>query len=173
MTEEDWVLVLEVFHACRSRRGDKGRDDRKFLFHGPLEPQRRVRNFLRSARLLERAGSSRADVRLDRDGSPIFRCTGHSQRSIDRRQSLRTCVGLSAVGADARSSNFYLRTKAKWKRPFAPHLKESLMHDLFMQEPLAALLQVIVIDLTLAGDNAIVIGLAAVSGKAQDGAISV
>jgi hypothetical protein len=27
MTEEDWVLVLEVFHACRSRRGDKGRDD--------------------------------------------------------------------------------------------------------------------------------------------------
>jgi len=31
MTEEDWVLVLEVFDACRSRRGDKGRDDRKFL----------------------------------------------------------------------------------------------------------------------------------------------
>ena len=31
MTEEDWVLVLEVFHACRSRRGDKGRDDHKFL----------------------------------------------------------------------------------------------------------------------------------------------
>jgi hypothetical protein len=31
MTEEDWVLVHEVFHACRSRRGDKGRDDRKFL----------------------------------------------------------------------------------------------------------------------------------------------
>jgi hypothetical protein len=31
MTEEDWVLVLEVFHACRSRRGDNGRDDRKFF----------------------------------------------------------------------------------------------------------------------------------------------
>ena len=31
MTEEDWVLVREVFDACRSRRGDKGRDDRKFL----------------------------------------------------------------------------------------------------------------------------------------------
>src|SRR6202045_2165408 len=31
-----------------------------------LELQRRVRNFLRSARLLERAGASRADVRLDR-----------------------------------------------------------------------------------------------------------
>ena len=31
MTEGDWVLVLEVFHACRSRCGDKGRDDRKFF----------------------------------------------------------------------------------------------------------------------------------------------
>ena len=31
MTEEDWVLVREVFDACRSRRGDKGRDDCKFL----------------------------------------------------------------------------------------------------------------------------------------------
>ena len=35
------------------------------------------------------------------------------------------------------------------------------MHDPFVQEALAALLQVIMIDLTLAGDNAIVIGLAA------------
>jgi hypothetical protein len=70
MTEEDWLLVLEVFHACRSRRGDKGRDDRKFFEQHyvasaagrvrlleqhleallALEPQRRVRNFLRSAR---------------------------------------------------------------------------------------------------------------------------
>jgi transposase len=31
MTEEDWATVLEVFRAVRSRRGDKGRDDRKFL----------------------------------------------------------------------------------------------------------------------------------------------
>ena len=31
MTDEDWAIVLEVFRACRSRRGDKGRDDRKFL----------------------------------------------------------------------------------------------------------------------------------------------
>ncbi|MFZ0507153.1 MAG: hypothetical protein WAM29_03440 [Methylocella sp.] len=29
MTEKDWVLVLDVLDACRSRRGDKGRDDRK------------------------------------------------------------------------------------------------------------------------------------------------
>jgi transposase len=28
---EDWAIVLEVFRACRSRRGDKGHDDRKFL----------------------------------------------------------------------------------------------------------------------------------------------
>ncbi len=31
MTERDWAVVLEVFRAARSRRGDKGRDDRRFL----------------------------------------------------------------------------------------------------------------------------------------------
>jgi transposase len=31
MTEDDWTIVLEVFRAARSRRGDKGRDDRRFL----------------------------------------------------------------------------------------------------------------------------------------------
>ena len=31
MTEDDWAIVLQVFRAGRSRRGDKGRDDRKFL----------------------------------------------------------------------------------------------------------------------------------------------
>ena len=30
MTEEDWTIVLRVFAASRSRRGDKGRNDRKF-----------------------------------------------------------------------------------------------------------------------------------------------
>ena len=31
MTDEDWSVVLEVFAAARSRRGDKGRNDRRFL----------------------------------------------------------------------------------------------------------------------------------------------
>ena len=31
MTDEDCDVVLRVFRASRSRRGDKGRDDRKFL----------------------------------------------------------------------------------------------------------------------------------------------
>ena len=31
MTDEDWESVVQVFRACRSRRGDKGRDDRRFL----------------------------------------------------------------------------------------------------------------------------------------------
>jgi transposase len=31
MTDADWGVVLEVFAAARSRRGDKGRDDRRFL----------------------------------------------------------------------------------------------------------------------------------------------
>jgi transposase len=31
MTDADWTQVIEIFRACRSRRGDKGRDDRRFL----------------------------------------------------------------------------------------------------------------------------------------------
>src|SRR3954465_1921856 len=31
MSEEDWDVVLMVFRAVLPRRGDKGRDDRKFL----------------------------------------------------------------------------------------------------------------------------------------------
>ena len=31
MTEQDWAVGLDVFRAARSRRGDKGRDDRRFL----------------------------------------------------------------------------------------------------------------------------------------------
>jgi transposase len=31
MTEEDWSIVLEVFDAAQSRRGEPGHDDRKFL----------------------------------------------------------------------------------------------------------------------------------------------
>src|SRR3712207_4455826 len=31
MTERGWAVVLEVFQAARPRRGDKGRDDRRFL----------------------------------------------------------------------------------------------------------------------------------------------
>ena len=31
MTDEDWALILEVFDAAQSSRGEPGRDDRKFL----------------------------------------------------------------------------------------------------------------------------------------------
>ena len=31
ITDADWEIVVEAFQAARSRRGDKGRDDRKFL----------------------------------------------------------------------------------------------------------------------------------------------
>ena len=31
MTKQDWGAVLDVFRAARSRRGDKGRSDRRFL----------------------------------------------------------------------------------------------------------------------------------------------
>jgi transposase len=31
MTDADWTQGVEIFRACRSRRGGKGRDDRRFL----------------------------------------------------------------------------------------------------------------------------------------------
>lgn len=31
MTEPEWEIVLEVFRGCLPRRGDKARDDRRFL----------------------------------------------------------------------------------------------------------------------------------------------
>jgi len=31
MTDEDWERVVQVSRAVRSRRGDKGRNDRRFL----------------------------------------------------------------------------------------------------------------------------------------------
>ena len=31
MRDEYWAAVLRVFEAARSRRGDKGRNDRRFL----------------------------------------------------------------------------------------------------------------------------------------------
>ena len=31
MTEEDWSVAIEVFQAVRSKRGEPGRNDRKFL----------------------------------------------------------------------------------------------------------------------------------------------
>jgi len=31
MTEDDWSIVLKLFDAAQSRRGEPGRDDRKFL----------------------------------------------------------------------------------------------------------------------------------------------
>ena len=31
MTEQDWLITLEVFDAVQSRRGEPGHDDRKFL----------------------------------------------------------------------------------------------------------------------------------------------
>ena len=85
MTEEDWVLVLEVFDACRSRRGDKGRDDRScysgqvyrgrasgfqgaeptglpphsthWCRHGLVEPEPPIEGRSRKALIIEKTGS--------------------------------------------------------------------------------------------------------------------
>ena len=84
-----------------------------------LEPQRRVRNFLRSARLLERAGASRADVRLDRhpracvggrrkrgqDGEALGRSRGGFSTKIHLKTDLDGYpIGFHLTGGEASDS---------------------------------------------------------------------
>ena len=78
MTERNWVLVHEVFDACRSRRGDKGRDDRKFLeaLHCFTGPQHYLASAAGRVRLLEQrlealqAPEPQRRVRLSSKRSP-------------------------------------------------------------------------------------------------------
>ena len=55
MTDADWMTVLRVFEASRSRRGDKGRDDKKFLsaLHYFVGPQHNLACASRRVRQLE------------------------------------------------------------------------------------------------------------------------
>lgn len=109
MTEKDWTVVLEVFRAARSRRGDKGRDDRRFLealhrfaVHNvtlagasgrvraleqrpeallAAEPGRRLRGFLPGAGGVEPDRAPRPDVRQRRGaGARLGRRRQRGQR---------------------------------------------------------------------------------------------
>src|SRR3954454_8126160 len=102
MTEGDWAAVVKLFRACRSRRGGKGRHDRKFLealhyftVHNitwralprrvrqleqhletllAAEPSGCLRGLVRGARREQPDRPSRADVRLHhRSGSCLSR----------------------------------------------------------------------------------------------------
>src|SRR2546430_16217141 len=111
MTQEDWTIVLQVFAASRSRRGDKGRDDRKFLealhyfvVHNitwrafpaqirpleqrleavlAIEPRRHLRSLLRCACGDERDGASRSDVRFPRGARQCL--GGEAERGLAGR----------------------------------------------------------------------------------------
>ena len=99
MTEEDWTIVLRVFAASRSRRGDKGRNDRSFpkpctilwfiILLGGLsgeiraleqrveavlaaEPIWNFRSVLRCPGGDERDGAFGADVRFHRGARPCL-----------------------------------------------------------------------------------------------------
>ena len=113
MTEADWTIVLQIFGASRSRRGDKGRDDRKFLealhyfvVHNitwralparfraleqrveavlAIEPDRYIRSLLRCARGDERDRASRSDVRFHRSTRP---CLGGGGKRGQNNQAL-------------------------------------------------------------------------------------
>ena len=109
MTDEDWTIVLRVFAASRSRRGDKGRNDRKFLealqlfccsqYHlagssGEIraleqrveavlaaKPIRHLRSVFRCPGGDERDGASGADVRFHRGARP---CLGGGRKRMAR-----------------------------------------------------------------------------------------
>ena len=102
MTDADWAIVVEAFRAARSRRGDKGRDDRKFLealHYGvwPLEqrleavlaaePAGRVRGDARHFGWNERHRSPRSDGRFDDRARPCLggRCKGAGRASSRSR----------------------------------------------------------------------------------------
>ena len=120
MTEEDWAIVLQVFGASRSRRGDKGRDDRKFLealqyfaVHNitwralpavrpleqrvetvlAIEPIRDLRGLLRCAGGDERDGASGADVRFHRGARACL--GGRRKRGQDDQALGRSRGGFS------------------------------------------------------------------------------
>src|SRR5580704_8873400 len=111
MTEEDWTIVLRVFAASRSRRGDKGRNDRKFLeaLHYfvvqhlagssreiraleqrveavlAAEPIWNFRSVLRCPGGDERDGAFGADVRFHRGARP---CLGSRRKRGQEGQAL-------------------------------------------------------------------------------------
>src|SRR5437660_8005439 len=113
MTEQDWTIVLQVFRAARSRRGDKGRNDRKFLealhyfvVHNitwralpekiraleqrveavlAAEPIWNFRSILRRPGGDERDGAFGADVRFHRGVRP---CLGSGRKRGQHDQSL-------------------------------------------------------------------------------------
>src|SRR5437660_5962835 len=113
MTEQDWTIVLQVFRAARSRRGDKGRNDRKFLealhyfvVHNitwralpeeiraleqrveavlALEPIWNFRSVLRCPGGDERDGAFGTDVRFHRGARP---CLGSGRKRGQHDQAL-------------------------------------------------------------------------------------
>ena len=64
MTEEDWVIVREVFDTCRSRRAGKGAGRPQVfrsvaLFHGPQHYFGEFEAFFERAHLVQKAANSR------------------------------------------------------------------------------------------------------------------
>ena len=113
MTDTDWGIVVAAFRAARSRRGEKGRDDRKFLealhyfsVHNitwralpaefgkmeqrleavlAAEPGRRIRGFARQFGRNERHRSPRSDGRFDDCARP---CLGSRRKRGQEGQAL-------------------------------------------------------------------------------------
>ena len=71
MTDADWITVLRVFEASRSRRGDKARDDKNSY-------QQCAEQFGRGRKPFSRlqAGEAQAE-------NPAFRCTSNSKQPLN------------------------------------------------------------------------------------------
>ena len=154
MTDEDWATVLEVFRAARSRRGDKGRDDRKFLeaihyfaVHNITwralpttfgkwnsvwkrcltpEPGGRVRGVLRGARQPQPHRSPRADVRLH--GGAGARLGGRRQRGQQDQALGRSRGGFSTKACPRPRSGIHLKVDLDGL-PLAFHLTQGQAGD--------------------------------------------
>ena len=96
MTEHDWTLVLEVFAAVRSGRGEPGHDDRKFLFYSP---QRHLARLIRRVRQLEQRLEAVLATEPHRVVPGVFRRTGGMQPNrqvgadVRQHRGAHACLG--------------------------------------------------------------------------------
>src|SRR5918993_671986 len=154
MTDADWTQVVEIFRACCSRRGDKGRDDRRFFeaihyfaVHNITwralpttfgkgnsvwkrcltpEPGGRVRGVLRGARQPQPHRSPRADVRLH--GGAGARLGGRRQRGQHGQALGRSRGGFSTKACPRPRLGIHLKVDLDGL-PLAFHLTQGQAGD--------------------------------------------
>jgi hypothetical protein len=106
MTEENWTIVLRVFAASRSRRGDKGRNDRKLLeaLHYFVVHNITWRALPEKFGLLERRVEAVLAAELIWNFRSVLRCPGSNERDgafgtdVRFHRGARPCLGSGRKG---------------------------------------------------------------------------